>query len=67
MSVFKFGASQKDKNDLDDAITQLRNFIKWMGDYGFEKFMTSSKNNNNPVTCIAADESMDWGHYFEIE
>jgi hypothetical protein len=26
MSVFKFGASQKDKNDLDDAITQLRNF-----------------------------------------
>jgi hypothetical protein len=47
--------------------TQLRNFIKWMGDYGFEKFMTSSKNNNNPVTCIAADESMDWGHYFEIE
>lgn len=51
----------------------LNTFVKWFLKEGFEKLITSDLNvgstklNQEQITCMAADEEMDWGHYFELE
>ena len=46
---------------------QLKAFVLWFKKKGFESFTKSQTDKINPVTCMATDEKMDWGHFFELE
>lgn len=50
-----------------DNSVQQKNFAKWLSEVGFDAFIKSEHNTKNIVTCLATDEKMDWGHYFQIE
>ena len=50
----------------------LDSFTTWFKKEGFDLFIKSkynklTKNTDDFATCLATDEKMDWGHYYEIE
>lgn len=46
-------------------------FVKWFRKEGFESLLQSKintpKTSDDPITCLATDDKMKWGHYFELE
>ena len=52
--------------DFEDN-QQLKKFTKWLNKEGFASFLMSKYNDKNPITCIASDEKMEWGHYYELQ
>ena len=48
---------------------QMKKFVKWFNKEGFETFIKSKINNTGKdmITCLAADEKMEWGYYLEMQ
>lgn len=53
--------------------SQMDIFVKWFQKQGFGNLILSNINLNNPkgingqISCLASDEKMEWGHYFDLE
>lgn len=50
----------------------VENFSNWFNKEGFDLFTKSkynklTKTTDDFVTCLATDEKMDWGHYYELQ
>jgi hypothetical protein len=58
-----------------DATTEqaVENFAQWFKKEGFDLFIKSKfnklkpNNTDNFISCLATDEKMEWGYYFQIE